>query len=420
MIRLHPFLIFPICFTVIYTGFSARILPLEKALTGGCFILIICFAAGLPKRGAIPTWCALTAVHSATLFLPLLHHDTIRLPWVLSSFATYSSVAAFSVFALKLSDQGSVTFFRYYLASLALAMICAPAALFLFNAPRFEPPAFFLIAFVLVWFAHIRGRKAVLALVIILALAFASQVRINLLICLGFVGILSITRIRHPQTRLIFLTLTGIAFIWFIPSLPYLSEGHLPGLRRLSKIMTVDGFYTEVILRRSLELHAAWDAFTSASPFEILFGHGHGASYPARLLLLDLSAEHGSVAWRFTENSDAFVLHFGPMRLLYRTGILGLLLFTIPVILAAKHGILFLINPRNPANTTEFWMHVCSLAALMWLGKFMISPAETDIGFCISVGGSLALAYKTRPGSFTIFNHNQKPQSKVPAKSQPS
>ena len=132
---------------------------------------------------------------------------------------------------------------------------------------------------------------------------------------------------------------------------------------------------------------------------ELIFGHGHGATYPARLLLLDLNANHRSIDWRFTETSEAFVLHFGPLRLLYRTGILGLILFLAPLLYASAIGVMRLFHPlhRNAHNhRMSFWTDVCALASVMWLAKFALAPAETDFGFAVTLGSCIALHLRAR------------------------
>jgi|GEM_PF-6845260 len=416
MLNPRYFLVIPIFLTTFYSGFSARILPFEKPLMGLCFVLILFFAVALSlkhshHKPATSTWCFLVAIHSLYLFWPLTGFDTIKPGWALSSFVTYTSVAAFTMLALKISELGFHRLMTAYLAGLFLAMFCAPLAMVLFHAPRFEPPGFFIIAAVLVWFARKNGIAPVLGLLVVSAFALASQVRINFVITLGFAMFLFFTRIQRVEMRFLALLFCLCLLIIALPLLQILPSLELPGGYRIAKLLTTEGFYTEIILRRSLEVQAAWQALSLATPAELLFGHGHGATYPARLLLLDLSAQHSSVDWRFTDNSEAYVLHFGPIRLLYRSGIVGFFLFTAPLFYASTLGLIRLFRPRpirTKAHSLDFWIDVCALASLMWLAKFLLSPAETDFGFALAVGSCIALHLRARAAPRVSIAHTQK------------
>lgn len=397
-------LLIPLFLTTFYSGFSARILPFEKPLVGICFLLIFFFALALGlkhirTKPSIPIWCGMVVIHSALLFFPLIDFDTIRSGWVLSSFVTYCSVAAFTVLALKLSEEGHEHLLKAYLAAQLIAMFCAPLAMVLMQANRFEPPGFLLMAAALIWFARSKSLMPILALIIVFGFSLASQVRVNFIIIVGFGLVLTFSRLSRPELRICLPLLCIGLLVLLIPMIPTWPNGEIPGARRLAKLSTLEGFHTEVILRRGLEVKSAWQALSLASPMELIFGHGHGATYPARLLLLDLNANHRSIDWRFTETSEAFVLHFGPLRLLYRTGILGLILFLAPLLYASAIGVMRLFHPlhRNAHNhRMSFWTDVCALASVMWLAKFALAPAETDFGFAVTLGSCIALHLRAR------------------------
>jgi hypothetical protein len=243
------------------------------------------------------------------------------------------------------------------------------------SAGRHEPPHTLLTAMAWAVFFLSRSapmrRAAIIALGVLLLLAWTSGERtaVLLLLALGLGGrVLLMQRLRNA----VFLV-TGLLLVLAAVSVIF---GDVLILAAAStRLETLaQGELDESLLNRILEVRDVWKQWS----LEQWFGMGHGAtftpelSYPPRNL-----TEHGRVHH----------IHFGPILLLYRYGVPGLLLYlwlTVDVLhyITAMNRVRF----QTPHGIVSFFF---ALALVGYLASFLVFTIIPDPAFSYALAGYL-------------------------------
>lgn len=389
LIKQTPFLL--LCILTIYESTSARLGPLSKPLTGLIFLsaifLLVLYRPQLNMK--LKYWSFSALYFSLTMLVPPIFLSTVEWNWVLASFLTFSALPVMLLAVSTLTDMQRNNLVWIYILCGVLAAIISVGFQQSYTG-RFNPPTFFVLAFAVVLLLNKITILRVVFLAFLLAVAFESQVRVNFV--LPIVLLMSVWVFRVALKSKLFLLVFLCVFPFFVIQTVQIfgDIGLLVPDSRLSKLLTWDGFYQEVMLRRSAEVIDAIGHFQQyGSWLNVLFGFGHGATYEAQIILRSLGSAASEMDWRFTDYNEAYVIHFGPMRYFFRFGLVGSLFAVVTV---AAIIWMFIRNITLIGRDSNFiFRDTAILASICWCSKFFIAPAEKDMGFAFAIAIALLL-----------------------------
>ena len=396
------FIITTIAALQLYTSIQDSYLPYEKEVIGFIFtvISILGFFGWLrsPKdlySGIYLSFLVITIIALLGNTLTNTSVNSIRsmttVLTAISFLSTYFMIAASSVNLKKIANT-----------MIAISMIAAVVSSANFNALnlRSEPPNIILIGFALALFAN-RTRGSLILLTVVTVSCYFSQVRIALMSIL-VLALLIVLKETFTRKRGRILYQTGIIFTLCLLAM-FVNEFFLQSefftKSRFVKLSTLDMFYHDFIHRRFIEISGALTSFNDASLFIWLFGNGHSATYNGSALILALISDIHNYSWRFGDYNEVFVIHFGPVRQLFRTGILGLIIFLLPFHLS------LIEKKANRHRKADFILHdTFKFSTVIGLVYWFVGPFDTNPIFAISFGVYLCLKRQTSRSE----NRNQK------------
>jgi len=392
-IDLSPVITLTLAGYLLYGIQSDRFLPFQKEFFGLIVLLVGILALfGLASRRlpeGLPMRLAAVLLLYLLFTLPIALQENLYPRWIAGDVAI---VAAPFLFYLA-GHAMPALYGRWQVAFLLLVLfVCAlGASLFpdVTDANRFEPPMVLLIA--AVWWSLFNTRKGpwivfwALATLILLALAWFSTVR-NAPVVWLLIGALVLVTRRSTLAVLVATAVTGLLL------LIALSQDATLDLLQSSRFASIslDNLLTEGFLYlRLVEFSDVWQTFSAASNgLQWLFGFGYGATYNMNEVYSVLTIERID-AGRLSAEGLAHVIHFGPLRILFRYGLLGLAIVLAIIVVILKD--VFALLRYGPPRHASPLFPVFLLAVYAYLFRFLLHPIGNEIIFAYALGGYFAL-----------------------------
>ena len=257
-------------------------------------------------------------------FIPVFLQEHHYVGWIFGDLAQYSAPFLLYFVARAYPNIFGRDNAIIYIGMLIFGAIIATQFVHVSEDGRFQPPRPILYGFAW-WVAiHYRGLSwrrvcAWILVVILIVLAWTSTVRAAVVLWLLCGALIFLTRMR-VRTGWIYLAAGTLLSAVILGGL--LAKGI--SASRFSQIDFSNLGDSEFIAERGVEVLDAWKYFSERmTPVQVVFGYGPGGTFRVSKLFATLqlhSLENGRV------NSDGFdhIIHFGPMRLLFRWGLTGL------------------------------------------------------------------------------------------------
>jgi hypothetical protein len=363
---------------------SDRVWILHRAYFGICLAAIAgLLALFLVIRGRLPASATRKSLwymlFLTLLAVPIPMQERIYPLWVVGDLAVLVAPGALLLFAVlepELFDDRGIR--RMVLILLAVALI-APVFRNVVELGRFRPPEPGLMAGVWVWFFVARGRVArwlgLLTIPLVFALAWASQVRYApvAFIILGGAAALIFRRL----TRLGAMALLGLlglaAFRVLEPELlQALAEASRFASLLASNLLEVGPLYERMLEGGDVLRHVA-----DGNPVQLALGFGYGATYRPEAFYT-LSEQYQAVFWE-TPEGWRHIVHFGPLRVLLRYGLLGLGVVSALLFVLARDLVRLARRRIDPFADPAFV--VASLAMLTYIMRFFLQSVSNDLLF---------------------------------------
>lgn len=365
----------------VYGAFSPRFMPAEKYAIAFIPVIAIVLALLLSQKrqgSDALLWLFAILFSGGLVTLPL--REGVNAMWALSG-----AVSLAGLFLVPWAAARGVALDRaapLLAVGLGLAALIGPFARDATDFGRFEPPAPILVMGLIV--IALRGGKwsvlCWLGAAGCLGLAVLSQWRaiagLELLMALGLALSLSALRTVLLLWAALLMGLLVLAVGGFDPD-----WSAVVGPRYV-KLLTLQGLLDESRARLA-EVADVWTYMKqTGSWFHGLFGHGHGASFPAELTLRILGDDLPAWQDRFREG-QAYAVHFGPVRILFRYGLVGLAvwIWAGAWLMQAAFRRLHHLNP---------WVTAAAAASLIYFARGLLQPIEHDPLFWLSAAITMA------------------------------
>lgn len=371
---------------------SARLLPLERHLYAVVFLMI----AGLALFGR---WrvdrlqCFLTVVGLLSLFaIPIAFQPHKYPTWIISDSVVLLAPAVFWIVIEAHPQLLNEKKLRIYMAILFVAAV---ASMRFSSASgdydRFEPPKFLLFSACWLYFFSARNPVQFIAfgslLFGLLAISWLSSVRAAVVIWFAIGGLVAI---RYAQPKPIYLLAAPVLLIPILAG-RHVVENSPDQLGRFGRIdwssLTESGF---VQVRYWEAYEALEHYFDTPNPVQLVFGYGLGGSYPVRgysFQRMPPRLQQVHLNKKATSEGFAHVIHYGPARMLFRYGLMGIGIYVILSIVVLTDVLQFLMRRGPPA----FVYHCFLLAMFCYWARFHIKPVETEMDFAFVLAGYLTL-----------------------------
>lgn len=355
-----------------------------SALQFAMYALLAAVAAGVAllalmrlelRRKELALLLAWLTLASAWL-LPPLTADYQYIRYVISDFVALVMPLVLLIVGLRF--PGLFTS-RSNLAILAILMLAAAilAVPLSESAGRHEPPHTLLIA--LAWAVFYLSKKnsfrlaAAIVLTVLALLAWTSGERtaVLLLVALGIAGRLLLMR-QFSHALFFTVLITGMMLI----PLYLFGEELVLALASTRLEQIAQGELDTSLLNRVLEVRDVWDQWS----LQQWFGLGHGATYAPELSYPPRN---------LTEHGRVHHIHFGPALLLYRYGVIGLLLYIVLVIDVTRF--VMATNRGALATRSGFLVFFFGMALLGYLASFLVFTIIPDPAFSYTLAGYLYL-----------------------------
>ena len=368
-------------------GFSPRLLPFERQLYGAIvlllggyvYFLLLYGAASLRQWLDLSLWLSVVALFA----IPVLSQPTIYPSWVLGDaivFVTPAVLVLIGKACPALYSQRNVLIYS------GLAAIGAVVATHFQDASRFgrfQPPK--IILYSLTWYFLFHGRSlrqrliAGAAVIILFLLSWASAVRAAVILWLIAGSILALS----PRSRaLAALALVGLVIvmidIWAIYG--HQISGAIPE-SRFDRSDYVAGRQAEV-------LDAADHFLQQGNVVNYFFGFGFGATFKVNRLV-GLLTEDPYEFGRVTREGTVHIFHFGPGRITFRYGLLGLWVFVALMIRVV--GDIAALVFRGKAEDRSMVFAVFTVATFCYLLRSFEQPVENLLDFAYVLAGYIVL-----------------------------
>jgi len=370
---------------------SDRFLEFQKEFFGLVVLLLgaVAVVGLLTRRQALGRYLRLLAVLTlyALFALPILIQPAIYPRWLLGDLAIVAAPFLFALagqFYPAFYGARQVTFVLLVMFGTALAASLFPDA---GDANRFEPPMVLLMAAAWWRLAQARGLAVVAWLALLaglLVLAWFSAVR-NAPVVWLLLGILALAGGRRGVSLPVVALLTlGLALL----ALSQEATLDLLARSRFGRI-SLDNLLTEgFVYLRLAELRDVWATFWSSSNvLQRVLGFGYGATYNMNELYTALTLDALDKG-RLSAEGLAHVIHFGPMRILFRYGLLGLLVVLWLLTMIVRDA---LALARGDFATADWRLPVFVLAVYAYGFRFLLHPVGNELSFAYTLGGYLAL-----------------------------
>jgi hypothetical protein len=328
-------------------------------------------------------------------------------------------VLAPAMIALFMSGWGQSTkafftpLFAVLLAGSALAWVLSG------DAARFEAPPLILFAAVGVVAAISRARRTrVLAFVVLLVmvgLALQSGHRANLMLGLAVAALAIGVWYRLTVVKLVLLGPIAIGVL-----AAAMDSGIMQGT--ISRALSIESLSSSRVVQLGVgtnvddastaaRVEEARDAIGEmverANPLVWLFGNGHGATYQPRISFI-----HQNIG----EDDRVHHIHVGPAMVLYRYGLLGLLLYVVLLglsVMAAWRAYHFCLSARQKGyrwGDKEALHAMCALALFLYVVNSFTHNSFARLDFAVVLAGVIVL--KARQSRSSVSSHVRRPESR--------
>jgi hypothetical protein len=301
---------------VLRVAAGQRVLYATIALVVVCAVLLAAQRLRMPRfaAGILVAWMSLLLLW----LVPAIGGERVYPGYVAGDLASMGMPALFLLAAYAIPDAFRGRWYQGLLAAwLVLAMI-AGMLLGTGWGGRFEPPHNLLV--VLLWLGVFAGQRltraiSVLMLMLVLVLAFQSGARTA--VVLWFVGFLYLLALRWPIRRLAVAAIPLIAVITLFAGAA-LQQAAVDALSESRFRQNIEGEADVSLISRLNEAQDVIALVQKAPVFNVIVGHGHGATFrPERSMPVHNLTAHGLVHH----------VHITPVMLLYRYGLIGVILY---------------------------------------------------------------------------------------------
>jgi len=389
------FLLVGYCVLSVNTSRVWMIHRLFFAVTTVIMLLAVCATFVTNRRaahslGAVPGRCVL----GLTVFIIPVLFQEIRYPlWIVGDCAVLLAPVLFFLaggMSESIFSERSLRRLVYVLFVLSLAAAAFPDPN---DSMRFNPPYSLVMASLWVWFLIPRNRTeyvfSAVALPVVLVLCWYSMVRIEPIIFVLIGSIVVAARgFRHMKTVVFAISMIAILSVGPIVA-PNVVDRILASHPRFAVLFDNQGGAGEgPIEARADEAVDVWSEFTdSRNPLKYLLGHGYGATYNARRSL-DVYNYRRELE-RVTAEGQRHVIHFGPLRILLRYGLLGAaaVLLLMRSILRDLYRVV-----SGKWRLQEYALRtILALSLLGYFVRFFFQPVSNRLMFSFICGGYLFL-----------------------------
>ena len=234
---------------------------------------------------------------------------------------------------------------------------------------RFDAPSFFLIS-ICFWQMYYNCKNSLqrifyfILLATLLWMSLASQWRVSALLSLFI--LISGVKLRHRLWLGIVLCIL-VVFGYNADALNF---------RLLDRSLA--NLITDMTYYRILEYNAVVESFKDrGSIMSYIFGFGLGAEYYAVSVAAEIGTEYlGTWRWRFDDSYLSDTIHFGPIRIMFKFGLIGVMGYCYLFFTTIKS--LLVVQKINIA-----WAFQIAFFAM--LIQSLIHPVETHVEFAMSL-----------------------------------
>ncbi|MEM7312187.1 MAG: hypothetical protein AAF497_03450 [Planctomycetota bacterium] len=378
---------------------DARLASFEKIAYAGLFGILLLVALLSRFRFRDFGWATLIGAVCLLPAISIAYQPHVYPLWIMGDMII---LLAPIVFWLIMQSHPRVLESRYINVMLALFLLGALIAPAFANATehgRFEPPRFLLFA--AGWYVIFRGQKIANTLTValitflLLGVTWFSDVRVAVLLWFAAGGLTAVM-VSSLQRFLVlgalgFAMLVGMMFV--VPS-----DSDLFRKSRFAKVDIRAITENDFVKYRLGECKEVLQFFRrTANVPHVIFGHGFGAAYPSNgthLAHAKSSAfRKAAMAQKLNEHGFAHTLHFGPMRVYFRYGLIGIAAYLVLGYFVTTDIFRVLMGRTHFSDREDIvYTNTIILVTLFcMLARFHLKNVEHDLDFAFVVA-----AYLTR------------------------
>ena len=346
------------------------------AESAAIFVGVASFLTALMTRGILPFRPLIYSLffglfYTAVAFLP----PRPPINYFLGDLALFSIIPAL-IWMLVNNTQPRTTL-TYLVPFCAVAAVIAPAFEDFwqlgnaYRRGRFDPPASLLIAFFSVMALHARFTSqrwaASVGYLTVVALCFLSQERTALLSCFIALGLSAMSLLRSKVLLTLALTAGTVIVVFAVTSL---SEEFLIG--RFSLLASgID----HSLLNRAWEAYDVLEHLETGNKIHWLIGYGHGAVF---------QSVWAETILNMNDSGKIHNIHIGPFLILFRYGIIGLLISVVFIYFIARFSVINIFSLSKISSEGRVDNLIFCISAILLILEFNIRNVLNDpLAWCV-------------------------------------
>ena len=225
-----------------------------------------------------------------------------------------------------------------------------------------------------------------------LALAWSSTIRAVPILWLVF-GAIALSRKLTPIWLVFWILSIAILIVVFVQVFGF----DPPGFYEDSRFSRIRPGRSDFAYGRLIEATDVWHTYVgNANLLQIVLGFGYGATFEANAVYETVPV----IGERITSGGVAHVIHFGPMRMLFRYGVLGLSILVVLFVVAMRDVYALMLRRVDFSDSRHYPLFATAiLGYLLW---DLLQPVTNGVVFAYTLAGYLvtrAQVVKGRNGS---------------------